>query len=415
MAEENPKIIIKDYNSPIEDTRLKYLDETDQLIRGRRGFLFGGFKNEKERIKSQIEKNKLFCNIESNTSLEKSIKIKNKVKNNNNNNNNKLHKSSSLPILLKEKKKNIPTKKITRYVQPVMRFKPRTDLERIYDSVNLNYYGSINRKIVDRQLKYLDLNIPMKVENEEPIILEKNLIEETEEESSKEANEINFYDNDDNSEMNNKKNVNYLQKKPINIDSKKIMEKFHYKTHFKAIQSIALSREKLNHTIKKEYYKPNYKVAISPIEELEKEDEEIQKYINSKQYNNLINNRSYYLNNNKKIHINDKKVSQEYIQKLKILEKIAFQRENFSSENNKNKIIKENEEDFKTYDNRIKIGNKIFYLNEEMDKAANAVLNKCNVYHKKNKFSQGTLKNGNGKLMITGGLTINEFLTKYNL
>ena len=111
MAEENPKIIIKDYNSPIEDTRLKYLDETDQLIRGRRGFLFGGFKNEKERIKSQIEKNKLFCNIESNTSLEKSIKIKNKI-NNNNNNNNKLHKSSSLPILLKEKKKKIKKKKI---------------------------------------------------------------------------------------------------------------------------------------------------------------------------------------------------------------------------------------------------------------------------------------------------------------
>lgn len=111
MAEGNPKIIIKDYNSPIEDTRLKYLDETDQLIRGRRGFLFGGFKNEKERIKSQIEKNKLFCNIESNTSLEKSIKIKNKVKNNNNNNNNKLHKSSSLPILLKEKKKIFQQKK----------------------------------------------------------------------------------------------------------------------------------------------------------------------------------------------------------------------------------------------------------------------------------------------------------------
>ena len=132
MAEENPKIEINDYNSPIKDTRLLYLDENDKLIKGRKGFLFGGFKNEKERIKSQIEKNKLFCNIESNTSLEKSIKIKNKI-NNNNNNNNKLNKSSSLQILLKEKKKNIPTKKITRYVQPVMRFKKRTDLERIYN------------------------------------------------------------------------------------------------------------------------------------------------------------------------------------------------------------------------------------------------------------------------------------------
>ena len=50
-----------------------------------------------------------------------------------------------------------------------------------------------------------------------------------------------------------------------------------------------------------------------------------------------------------------------------------------------------------------------------MDKAANAILNKCNVNHTKNKSSQGHLINGNGKLMMTNGLTINQFLTKYNL
>ena len=33
MAEENPKIEINDFNSPIEDTRLQYLDENDKLIK----------------------------------------------------------------------------------------------------------------------------------------------------------------------------------------------------------------------------------------------------------------------------------------------------------------------------------------------------------------------------------------------
>ena len=41
-----------------------------------------------------------------------------------------------------------------------MRFKPRTDLERIYDSVNLNYYGKIDQGVINRQLKQLDLNVP---------------------------------------------------------------------------------------------------------------------------------------------------------------------------------------------------------------------------------------------------------------
>ena len=42
-----------------------------------------------------------------------------------------------------------------KYLQPIMKFKPRTDLERIFDSVNLNYYGRIDRNLVNQQLKSL--------------------------------------------------------------------------------------------------------------------------------------------------------------------------------------------------------------------------------------------------------------------
>ena len=194
------------------------------------------------------------------------------------------------------------------------------------------------------------------------------------------------------------------------------MQYFHYKTHFKAIQSLALSRDKLmQNYLKKKYFKPEYLEKISDDEELEKENNEIQKYINSQKYNHLINNRSYYLNNNQRLHNIKKSNSTEDIQKLKDLEKIAFQKDDLLPIDLKNKTIRDNDEDFKSYDNRIKIGNRIYYLNEEMDKAANAILNKCNVNHRKNKSSQGHLINGNGKLMMTNGLTINQFLTKYNL
>ena len=403
MAEENPKIEINDYHSPIKDTRLLYLDENDKLIKGRKGFLFAGFINEKERIKEQIKKNDIYNNSLESTTLKKSQK---KV----------MNKSTSLPVLLNEKYKVISAPK---YVQPFMRFKPRTDLERIYDSVNLNYYGSINRKIVDRQLKYLDLNNPMKMD-EYNIVNSKsvNTLKENIQETKEKNNIIDKNEENDNNEkkINNKRILNYLPKKFINMDSKKIMQYFHYKTHFKAVQSLALSRDKfIQKYISKKYLKPENSEKISDNEELEKENNEIIRYINSQKYNHLINNRSYYLNNNQRLHNIKKSNSTEDIQKLKDLEKIAFQKEDFLTMDLKNKTIKDSDEEFKSYDNRIKIGNRIYFLNEEMDKAANAILNKCNVNHRKNKCNPGHLINGNGKLMMTNGLTINEFLTKYNL
>lgn len=44
------------------------------------------------------------------------------------------------------------------YMQPTMRFKARTDLERIFDVINDYNFGSADRAIVEKQLKSLNLN-----------------------------------------------------------------------------------------------------------------------------------------------------------------------------------------------------------------------------------------------------------------
>ena len=43
------------------------------------------------------------------------------------------------------------------YLQPIMKFKPRTDLERIFDTINLNYFGKIDKNLINEQLRSLGL------------------------------------------------------------------------------------------------------------------------------------------------------------------------------------------------------------------------------------------------------------------
>jgi hypothetical protein len=43
------------------------------------------------------------------------------------------------------------------------------------------------------------------------------------------------------------------------------------------------------------------------------------------------------------------------------------------------------------------------------------MLQRCNFFHNKNKNNKKELKIGEGKLMITGGLSVSDFLEKYNL
>lgn len=63
---------------------------------------------------------------------------------------------------------------------------------------------------------------------------------------------------------------------------------------------------------------------------------------------------------------------------------------------------------------------KVIIDNEEIDRKkidviAQKILKKCNVSHSKSKYNNTCLKKGEGKMMITAGMTLNNFNTKYSL
>ena len=113
---------------------------------------------------------------------------------------------------------------------------------------------------------------------------------------------------------------------------------------------------------------------------------------------------------------------------LKALSNIAFKVPDDNFENNEGKenefIKKENA--VEGYANKVNkkqlvdehnvlIDGEIYYKDTQFDIIANKVLNNCKVYKQKSKNNDTNLKKGDGKLMITHGLSINQFEKKYNL
>lgn len=107
-----------------------------------------------------------------------------------------------------------------------MRFKPRTDLERIFDAINDYSYGKINKKIVNRQLKNLEL--------EEPAQLPSN--------SDIEDHHASFNNRTHSvTEVSNSKVLKKGGRKFVdNSEAKLLLKDYHNKTHFKAATDIAL-------------------------------------------------------------------------------------------------------------------------------------------------------------------------------
>ena len=66
-------------------------------------------------------------------------------------------------------------------------------------------------------------------------------------------------------------------------------------------------------------------------------------------------------------------------------------------------------------DNSVLIGNQLYHKGTQFDIIANKVLNICNVYHKKSRHNNTTVKKREGKLMVTRGLTVSQFEKKYGL
>ena len=128
MAEENPLIEIKSPPKKIEDTREQYLSENEKLIIGPSGFVFRAYPTLKERLQQYNKEQELY------------------------NEHIKLHKSNSTNNLHSKK-----TDKI--FLQPILRFKNRTDFERICDTVQQYVLPSEQeslREIRERHVKSVD-------------------------------------------------------------------------------------------------------------------------------------------------------------------------------------------------------------------------------------------------------------------
>ena len=379
----------------------------------------------------------------------------------NNNTNNNIHSQRCLSDKSKtmERYNYTPTSDINderRYLQPIMKFKPRTDLERIFDSINLNYYGKINRKFINEQLKTLGLvtvhnkKHPI-MQNEYSLLREKlkvnpeilkYLIKEKQrlekEPKTKEVNELianmeniihinkgiisersdkdysySVQRNKGKRNRNKRRNMN-------NFLAKNILSEYQRKTHFKALCMCSLD---LNDLCKKT-----------------NEHLEINK-------NSKNNNKSEYKYNNNKLKVlydkdSDKKIiekinnwksktinlyKKQFHKKYNTKEELKYLKELISQnveEPNTPIIAKDGynyhhyklSEDEKDINRIFKQTNKIVingqsFNNNDLKGISNAVLKECNYI--RNYFDAENA--GEGKTMITRGMTVNEFTKKYKL
>ena len=136
MAEENPLIEVKKYKQPINNTRQQYLAESENLILGRHGFIFNGLPTTKERFEHKLKTKKNF--FHENYRDKKRLPRLNSIE--------KLDTNSILDYKNiknrreKNKLQNNSPIKIQNISQPMLRFKNRTDFERICDTLQ-HYAG----------------------------------------------------------------------------------------------------------------------------------------------------------------------------------------------------------------------------------------------------------------------------------
>ncbi len=274
MAQTPPPVVIKDYVNPVENTRSQLIHEEKEKIKGKHGFVFNTFKTERQRIdefmkSKEMERNSSIINnlnliplksepslmVMGKTTTEETFRFRNQ------------QNQSSQP----------------NFLQPTMRFKPRTDMERIFDQIEKNQPWIQDRKILKKQLSKLELNKvkesrKKEEEDEEefnPFFIELNKFKTRKDRKEptidliNSANEDLFIDKDldkdiyhdninTNLTMNNtvtnlntskmdKSTSKYFKRKQVdNSKSKELFKHLYYKTHFKGAIDLA-THSKFHH------------------------------------------------------------------------------------------------------------------------------------------------------------------------
>ena len=342
---------------------------------------------------------------------------------------NKKHKKNIMTSDIEEKNKFEEKEKAKKdnYLQPTMKFRPRTDLERIFDTINLNYFGKISKNLVNEQLKSLGLlkvysnKKNSNIQNEYSLLREKlkvnpetldYLIKEKQRleqgPKTKEIHElINNMDNiiqinkeiktdKINKEMmfgnsieNKEKKYKIKRKNLNNFLAKNILGEYQKKTHFKALCTYSLDLEDNN-------YKDKKIVRYNSLDNLDyfKNDNDITPYQFKKKFKrdklyspNKMNYLRHLFNSEEKKHE---------------IQKPEKDRRIIEMEAEQNKLLRRQ--------NNVLINGK-YYNKKDLKGISDALLKKCNYVSKHFEPKNS----GNGKLMFTRGMTVNEFAKKYGL
>jgi len=453
----NPESIIehKDITEKVINTRAELINErfADNPEKNR-PLVFRGYISEADRIKDVIKQNKYLYYL---PDYEKIKQEKKRLKAlSQDNNASKTIDQNNINRVLNSKytinndtdrfsinnPENINASKSSKkntIFQPTMRYKPRTDLERVYDILNGYNYNQASRDIIERQLKSINL-----------YDYKKNSINEGGKEESRILKRPRFLSKSLQRKTKKRKNVNSLYKmnhvyynpdkssyKPwqrredLNTEAYGFLSSYHYKTHFKAAEEIAESDYKSNNkgnnnlnsvfllpNLLPKYYKPRSIKTENNMEEREdpfKFGEDNSSSENSEEYEDFDKNYNPIIHKPKTV--GDPKT-------MEILTKIAFRQKkgtgqmDFKNEHEEQKIvrkIKKTGNKNYTEDNNVIINNKLYYKNTQFDQISHKILEMCNIYSPKSKFNNTVHKSKGGKTMITKGMTVGEFEKKYNI
>ena len=194
-------VYLKTHSKPIASSRQELYQEEGQKILGNRGMVFKSFKTEKERIEDYLKTRKTLYNMNKINVMnidEKFIDCYKRLAIDRNSNPNK-------------------------FLQPFMRFKPRNDLERLFESINKNSYGRISKKDIENSIR-LVVNKKKELEIKKAMDQDKEI----------EFEDLDYQENiDDQSSL-----IKYK-------DSKKISNNI-YNNYYKTRNSKSLIKNKLN-------------------------------------------------------------------------------------------------------------------------------------------------------------------------
>ena len=412
MAEENPHIEIKVPPKPINNSREQYLFENEKLILGRPGFIFRIYPTLQERLQEKLKEEKYY-----------------KIKNNSNNilsRNNSLGKLASKNIISNTNKNNsqIFSNKTQSDIisQPILRFKNRTDLERICDTIQPYVPPQEQDALKEIRSRHVhSIDFPKGILYRGSIQNLKNFKKNIKSHSTNNINDENNF-LDENNENNRKPEIYFTRLQRLNVEAKKIRSNLHFKTHFKGVESVFINPKQIYNIIKKEEdviiqkkignYAYNDKLEKDKIEkrneykkdinDLLLEEKEKQKIISTKEFSNYLNNKEYYNDRVLNINSENKESEEDKIKRIKdmnYLKKLAFKDSlrkslkavqynesgNINTENSSNDNQGKNYKKNINFENehQLRIGGKIYHMQNQMDQIAKEILNKCKFYSTK--------------------------------